>query len=147
MIDSANVRAAHPSAEELLASTPLFAVLSKDDLHELARTTRTRVYERGDVIFRKDDPGYTLYAIISGAVKISVSSSEGDEIILTILTNGQFFGEMALFDDLPRSADAEAIERTEILTVQREDLIRLLERRPRLAITQLLKVLGQRLRA
>lgn len=147
MIDSAKGRTGHPSAEQLLASTALFAVLSADDLHELAHTTRTRMYERGDVIFRKDDPGYTLYAIITGGVKISVSSSEGDEIILAILTDGQFFGEMALFDDLPRSADAEAIQKTEVLTVQREDLIRLLERRPRLAISQLLKVLGQRLRA
>jgi CRP/FNR family cyclic AMP-dependent transcriptional regulator len=147
MIDSAETPAGHPSAEDLLASTSLFAVLSKEDLRELARTTRTRVYERGDVIFRKGDPGYALFAIINGGVKISVSSSEGDEIILAILTDGQFFGEMALFDDLPRSADAEAIQRTEVLTVQREDLIGLLERRPRLAITQLLKVLGQRLRA
>jgi CRP/FNR family transcriptional regulator, cyclic AMP receptor protein len=136
-----------PKAVELLAKTPLFGVLHPDDLQELARTTRSRTYQRGDIIFHKDDPGYTLYVIVSGAVKISVSSSEGDEIILAILTKGQFFGEMALFDDMPRSADAEAIQLTEVQTVQREDLIRLLEKRPKVAITQLLKVLGQRLRA
>lgn len=122
-------------------------MLQPQDLDELVRTTRTRLYERGDIIFHKDDPGYTLFIIISGAVKISVSSREGDEIILAILTPGQFFGEMALFDDQPRSADAEAIQPTEVLMVQREDLIRLLERRPRMAITQLLKLLAQRLRA
>jgi CRP/FNR family transcriptional regulator, cyclic AMP receptor protein len=147
MINPTPARPAAHSPEALLGATPLFAVLSLEDLTELARTTRTRVYQRGDVIFRKDDPGYTLYIIVKGAVKISVSSSEGDEIILAIFTAGQFFGEMALFDELPRSADAEAIETTEVLTVQREDLIRLLERRPRMAIVQLLKVLGQRIRA
>jgi CRP/FNR family transcriptional regulator/CRP/FNR family cyclic AMP-dependent transcriptional regulator len=140
-------RVTQQSAIDLLAKTPLFGVLQGDDLQELARATRTRTYERGDIIFRKDDPGYTLYVIVSGAVKISVSSIEGDEIILTILTAGQFFGEMALFDDEPRSADAEAIQPTEVLTVQREDLLRLLEKRPRVAIAQLLKLLAQRLRA
>lgn len=134
-------------ALELLSKTPLFAVLQEEDLEELAGATRTRTYERGDIICHKDDPGYTLYVIISGAVKISISSSEGDEIILAILTPGQFFGEMALFDEQPRSADAEAIQATEVLTVQREDLLRLLEKRPRMAITQLLKLLAQRLRA
>jgi len=110
MIDSQSGGVQQKSAVDLLGSTPLFAVLNPDDLQELARTTRSRVYQRGDVIFRREDPGYTLYAIVHGAVKISMSSSEGDEIILTILTDGQFFGEMALFDDMPRSADAEAIE-------------------------------------
>src|SRR5579862_7917177 len=139
--------AGRKSAGELLSGHPLFALLGAEDLDELGRTMRTRKYQRGDVIFRRDEPGYTLYAIVHGAVKISMSSSEGDEIILAILTDGQFFGEMALFDDMPRSADAEAIEATEVVTVQREDLLRLLEQRPRIAIQQLLKVLGQRLRA
>jgi len=142
--------AARPAAHSpvaLLAATPLFAVLPAEELNQLARTTRTRSYQRGEVIFRKDDAGYTLYIVVSGAVKISVSSYEGDEIILAIFTTGQFFGEMALFDEEPRSADAEAIEPTEVLTVQRDDLIQVLERRPRIAIIQLLKVLGQRIRA
>jgi CRP/FNR family cyclic AMP-dependent transcriptional regulator len=147
MTDSAVGRVAPKSAVELLAKTPLFGMLQPDDLAELARGARTRAYERGDVIFHKDDPGFALFVIVSGAVKISVSSSEGDEIILALLTRGQFFGEMALFDDQPRSADAEAIQPTDVLTVQREDLLRLLEKRPRVAIMQLLKLLAQRLRA
>src|SRR5579859_2324333 len=147
MTELAVGRVAPKSSRDLLARTPLFAVLQAEDLDELARTTRTRNYERGDIIFHKDDPGYTGYIIVSGAVKISVSSAEGDEIILAILTRGEFFGEMALFDEQPRSADAEAIQATEVLAVQREDLIRLLEKRPRVAISQLLKLLAQRLRA
>ena len=81
------------SAVELLAKTPLFGVLHPNDLEELAASTRTRTYDRGDIIFRKDDPGVTLYVIISGAVKISVSSSEGNEIILAILTKGSSTGQ------------------------------------------------------
>src|SRR4051794_29751692 len=104
MSDSAVGRATPTSALDLLAKTPLFGLLQPEDLNELARATRTRTYGKGDMIFHKEDPGYTLYIIVSGAVKISVSSIEGDEIILTILTGGQFFGEMALFDDEPRSA-------------------------------------------
>lgn len=147
MTELAVGRVAPKPAIDLLAKTPLFAVLQSEDLEDLARATRTRTYERGDIIFHKDDPGYTGYVIVNGAVKISVSSSEGDEIILAILTRGEFFGEMALFDEQPRSADAEAIQATEVLAVQREDLLRLLEKRPRMAITQLLKLLAQRLRA
>src|SRR5581483_10770067 len=146
MPETTVVRAGPHSPLALLAATPLFAVLPGNELQELARTSRTRVYQRGEIIFRKDDPGYTLYIVVSGAVKISVSSYDGDEIILAIFTAGQFFGELSLFDEEPRSADAEALERTEVLAVQREDLINVLERRPRIAIMQLLKVLGQRIR-
>lgn len=146
MIDSQAPRTGPHSAVSLLAATPLFAVLPPDELAELARVTRTRTYQRGDVIFRREDPGFTLYIIVSGAVKIAVSSYEGDEIILAILKTGQFFGELAVFDEEPRSADAQAIQLTEVLAVQREDLIRVLEHRPRVAIMQLLKVLGRRLR-
>src|SRR5579862_5077303 len=138
--------AGRKSAGELLSGHPLFALLGAEDLDELGRTMRTRKYQRGDVIFRRDEPGYTLYAIVHGAVKISVSSSEGEEIILAILTDGQFFGELALFDEQPRSADVEAIDNTEVLTLQREDLLRVLERRPRATVIHLLKVLAQRIR-
>ncbi len=147
MSQSHTGRGATKSPAQLLAGTPLFAVLPPADLEELASASKIRLYQRGDVIFRKDDPGVTLFVIASGVVKISVSSAEGEEIILAILTAGQFFGEMALFDDLPRSADAEALETTELMSVLRDDLLNLLERRPRAAIIQLLKVLGQRLRA
>ncbi len=134
------------SPTALLAQTALFSILLPQDLQELAKVARPRTYRRGEVIFRKEDPGYILYLIVSGAVKIAVSSGEGEEIILTIMGAGQFFGELALFDEQARSADAEAIENTEVLTLQREEFLKVLESRPRVAI-QLLKVLSQRIRA
>jgi len=130
----------------MLAQTALFSILPPADLQELVKATRLRSYRRGEVIFRKDDAGYTLYVIVSGAVKIAVSSGEGEEMILTIMKAGHFFGELALFDERPRSADAEALEATEVLTLQREDFLAVVERRPRVA-TLLLKVLSERIRS
>ncbi|MHB8620251.1 MAG: Crp/Fnr family transcriptional regulator [Chloroflexota bacterium] len=146
-IDSERPQSPDPAhtPSSLLRRTSLFGVLQQPDLEELAKAARLRSFRRGDVIFRKDDAGYTLYLIVSGAVKISVSSDEGEEMILTIMTAGHFFGELALFDEEPRSADAEAIEPTEVLTLLREDFLRVVEKRPRVAI-QLLRVLSRHIR-
>ncbi|MBV9120919.1 MAG: diguanylate cyclase [Chloroflexi bacterium] len=133
-------------ASELLAQISLFNLLDTRDLEELAAVTRRRTCEAGDVIFRKEDPGYTLYLIVSGAVKISDPSPKGGEVILAILRSGQFFGELSLFDDEPRSADARAVEPTELLALSREDLLKVLDRRQSVTV-HLFKVLSQRLRA
>jgi CRP/FNR family cyclic AMP-dependent transcriptional regulator len=130
----------------LLGRTALFGSLELDDLRELAKVTRLRTFLQGELIFSKDDPGYTLYVIATGSVKISFSSREGEEIILTILTGGEFFGELALFDGKTRSADAEATADSAILTLQRDDLLPLLTQRPGVT-AQLLKVLSQRIRS
>ncbi|MBV8087329.1 MAG: diguanylate cyclase [Chloroflexi bacterium] len=136
---------ARPAAD-LLSQISLFSLLDRRDLDELANVTRRRTCEAGDVIFRKEDPGYTLYLIVSGAVKISDPSPKGGEVILAILRSGQFFGELSLFDDEPRSADATAVEQTELLALSREDLLKVLERRPSVTV-HLFKVLSERLRA
>jgi diguanylate cyclase (GGDEF)-like protein len=133
-------------ATELLSQINLFSLLDRRDLEELAAVTRRRTCDSGDVIFRKEDPGYTLYLIVSGAVKISDPSPKGGEVILAILRSGQFFGELSLFDDEPRSADASAVEQTELLALSREDLLKVLERRPSVTV-HLFKVLSERLRA
>jgi len=143
------MRPAAPEAgtrlSNLLSRIGLFGLLERTDLEELASAVRRHSHEAGDVIFRKEDSGYTLYLIAAGAVKIAVSSPDGGEVILAILRSGQFFGELSLFDDQPRSADATAVEQTELLALSREDLLRVLERRPGVAV-HLLKVLSQRLR-
>ncbi len=133
-------------AAELLAQISLFSLLDARDLKELAAVTRVRRCDAGDVIFRKEDPGYTLYLIVSGAVKISDPSPKGGEMILAILRSGQFFGELSLFDDEPRSADAIAVEPTELLALSREDLLKVINRRPSVTV-HLFKILSQRIRA
>jgi CRP-like cAMP-binding protein len=126
----------------LLAQVPLFAILSQDHLEI---TVRARRYARGAVIFIAGDPGTSLCLIESGRVKLGFTSAEGREMLLDVFGPGEFFGELALLDGEPRSADAVAIEPTQILHVVREDFVRFL-RQEHDASIELLGVLSRRLR-
>ena len=111
-------------------------------LLSLARSER---HAEGAVIFRKGDPGNSLMMIVSGRIKISNSSPSGPEVVLTLLGNGEVLGEMAIFEDATRSADATAIENCELLVLQRRDVLPFLESNPRICV-RLLAVLSARLR-
>jgi CRP/FNR family transcriptional regulator, cyclic AMP receptor protein len=129
-----------------LSRLALFQRFQPDDLELIAGyMVRTR-YARGELIFRRGDPGRAIYVIESGRVKISLSSAEGKEVILALLGAGDFFGELAVLDGEPRSADAAAFEPTSLLVLLRQDLRRDLEARPRIAV-ELLAALSRRLRA
>ena len=130
---------------QLLRASSLFSFLPPPELEALARLARVRSYSPGDTIFRKEAAAFTLYLIVTGTVKISLQSADGGEVILAMLPAGELFGEMALFDDRPRTADATAVDTTQVLLLQREDVLKQLEERPRLA-TQLLRILSERLR-
>ena len=95
-----------------LSRVPLFASLKEAQLAKLTEKLRTRSYRAGEVIFHQDDPGTLLYIIKSGRVKITTASPEGEEIIMAILNEGDSFGEIALLDGQPRSANTVAIEAT-----------------------------------
>src|SRR5688572_30269399 len=105
---------------ELLAQVALFAELSTAELVGLAGCMRPRAYAKDEVVFLKGDPGTAFYVIASGRVKITLTSADGKELILRRLTSGAFFGELALLDDEPRSADAIATESTVLLVLQRD---------------------------
>nr|BBH94949.1 Crp/Fnr family transcriptional regulator [Thermogemmatispora argillosa] len=122
-----------------------FAELPDDDLRELMAVAKKRTFRSGEVIFHRDDPGQVLYIIKEGKVKISISSPEGQEISLVIFGKGEYFGEFALLDGLPRSADAVALERVECYALQRDDFHRALLKNPRIAI-HMLESLSRRLR-
>ncbi len=128
-----------------LAQVPLFADLDADSLGELAAVVRQRVFRPGEVIFHRGDPGQVLYLINTGKVKICLTSPEGQEVSLAVLGPGECFGELALFDGQPRSADAQAIERVETHALQRADFIKAVLQHPRIAV-QVLHVLSGRLR-
>jgi CRP/FNR family transcriptional regulator, cyclic AMP receptor protein len=102
---------------------PLFAPLSTLDHERLASLMRRRFIRKGDFLFHKGDEGTALYIIIEGLIKIAVPAKRGDEITLAMLTEGDFFGEMALLDDLPRSADAAALEDTQLYMLNRNDFL------------------------
>src|SRR5688572_23073758 len=92
-------------ARDLLAGVGLFAGVPEADLSVLAGALRRRRYPRGTVIFMEGDPGTTLFIIESGTVKIALSTAEGKELVIALLGQGEFFGDMAILDGEPRSAD------------------------------------------
>ncbi|MCX6023739.1 MAG: Crp/Fnr family transcriptional regulator [Chloroflexi bacterium] len=131
--------------ESLLRRIPLFDALSEEALQELGSRVRRRRFRNGDVIFHKDDPGSTLYLLESGQVKVYVPTEDGKDIILAMLMPGQFFGELSLLDNKPRSATAAATEETVTLILERDDLFAFLRENPDIAL-RLLEVIAARLR-
>lgn len=131
--------------ESLLQSIPLFDSLPEEALAELTARVRRRRFRSGDIIFHRDDPGSTLYLLESGQVKVYVPTEEGRDIILAVLRPGQFFGELSLLDNKPRSASAQANEDTITLILEREDFFAFLREHPDISL-RLLEVLAARLR-
>jgi CRP/FNR family cyclic AMP-dependent transcriptional regulator len=133
------------SGAEFLASVPLFAEVPMAQLEELADRLRWGRYARGDVIFLRGEPGEAMFLIASGTVKLGLSSPDGKEFLLDMLGPGAFFGELALLDGEPRSADAVAVEACQLYVLMRLDFLRYLEQRASVA-AGLLAVLSRRLR-
>ncbi len=128
-----------------LKQVSLFAGLGDEDIHALAAVAKRRTFRTGEVIFHRDDPGQVLYVIKEGKVKICLISPDGQEISLVVFGKGECFGELALLDGLPRSADAIALEKAECYTLQRSDFHNSIMKNPKIAI-QVLEVLSKRLR-
>src|SRR5574341_386658 len=105
----------------VLRSVPLFASFSEDPLRMLATVVTRRSVTRGSIIMAAGDPTDSLYIVLSGRLKVMMSDADGKEVILTILGPGEFFGEMGLIDDAPRSASVVAIEPCELLSIARRD--------------------------
>lgn len=133
------------SAINALRSVPFFSELPHTELLELSRSVVRRRYSAGQVVFHLGDPGGLLYVVESGKIKIYLPNSEGQEMTLAILGEADFFGELALFDDSPRSATAEAIEQTWVYTLHREEFIRYIHSNPDFTI-RILSTLAKRLR-
>jgi CRP-like cAMP-binding protein len=104
---------------------PLFADLDDRELASVAAVAKTRRYAKDDVIFHADESGDVFCLIREGQVKVTMISPEGKEIILAILGPGEFFGEMALLDDEPRSATVVATE--PLVTIWRSDFLQILQ--------------------
>ncbi len=130
---------------EVLAETPLFACLPEGDRLELAARMRSRHFARDEVIFHRDDPAGHLYVIVAGTVKVAIPDEDGHEIVVGFERGGEMFGELALFDDAPRSATVTAVAETVVLTLARDDFLRLLERNPR-ATREMLGLLARAVR-
>lgn len=131
--------------EAILAQVRLFSHLPDEDLAQLAGKLLRRRFERDQIIFHKNDPGSTLYIIISGKVKIVLPSPDGENVLVALLSTGDFFGELSLFDGEPRSATAIAADSTEILTLDQKDLFTYLAEHSQAAV-EILGELSLRLR-
>ena len=122
-----------------------FADLPEEEIKALSSATKRRTFRAGEVIFHRDDPGQVLYMIKEGKVKICIISPDGQEVSLAVLGKGEYFGEFALLDGLPRSTDAVALERVECYTLQRSDFLNAILKNPKIAIL-VLEALSKRLR-
>jgi len=130
---------------QVLKNIPLFADLKDDIIQKIFNLMQKRVYKKGNIILMEEEFGDTLFILNKGSVKITRLSDDGREVILSILGEGDFFGEMSIFDGENRSANVVALEDISVLILKRGDFLDLLEKHPRIAIV-LLQEMAMRLR-
>jgi CRP/FNR family cyclic AMP-dependent transcriptional regulator len=105
----------------VLKAVPLFASFPEDQLRVLATMVMRKSAPRSSTIMAGGDPTDSLYIVLSGRLKVMMSDSDGKEVILSILGPGEFFGEMGLIDEEPRSASVVTIEPCELLSLAKRD--------------------------
>jgi len=115
---------------DFLSESPLFACLSEQDRLVLAAKMRPRQFGRDEVVFHRDDPAGQVFLITSGTVKVSIPDEQGHEVVVALERGGDVFGDLALFDDGPRSATVTALTETHTLALARQEFIATLERNP-----------------
>lgn len=130
---------------ELLRTIPLFQGLGSDDLENLASRLVERRFAAGQMIFEQGDSGTAMYVVADGHVNIHLPGEASRRISLKDIARGEYFGELALFDDKPRSASALATTDAVLLELARDELSAYLERRPRAAMA-ILRTMAERLR-
>lgn len=128
------------SLHQILKGTYIFSALSKREIKNLEKIVHRRRYKPGEIIFNQNDPGAGMYVIVKGRVKIFLKNEKGEEIPLTELGKGDFFGETAVIDRRPRSASAMAVEATELIGFFRPDLMDIIERSPSTGAKILFKI-------
>lgn len=131
--------------ESALARHFLLRHLRPEELNRLAASATPMRHPPHTTIFQRGDAGDSMMAVLRGRVKISAYSTEGRELVLNIINPGEMFGEIALLDGRPRTADAVTLETTDLLVLSRSRFLPFLTAHPELT-TRLLAVLCQRLR-
>jgi len=130
----------------LLRSVSIFAELDEAEAAGLERLVRRRRYDEGEVVVSEAERGDALYVLVRGKVKVVLYGATGREVILSIFKEpGDFFGEMSLLDDEPRSATVTAMEPSELVVLSRANFRAHLARHPKVAV-QVMTELSRRLR-
>ena len=134
-----------PDRTQILRNHPLFCELPAEILDRISAYIRRRSAAKGEVLFEKGDPGVGLVGVLAGSVKISVTSPEGKDIVLNIIREGEIFGEIALLDGRPRTADATAMSNCELIVIERRDFVPFLTNHPDVTL-KFIEILCARLR-
>lgn len=138
-------RSVSSSKLAVLRKHPIFCELAPEALDQLCRYAKYATLKRGATIFAKGDPGSSLVAVLSGTVKISVSSPDGRSAILNLIGPGETFGEVAVLDGKARTADCTANTNCEIFVIDRRDFLPFVRSHPALAM-KFIELLCTRLR-
>ena len=135
---------ASENTRTLLKNTKVFASLSRRELESIERITYKRFFEEGETVFKQGDPGIGMYIIQRGT--ICIVQSPGNHVLAELI-DGDFFGEIALLNETPRSASAIAKTDCNLLCISQPDLLGLFKRNPRLGVNVLMplsQITGQR---
>lgn len=130
---------------DFLRKVTLFSELDDAQLAQLAGVVREQHYKKNATFFHVDDPGNALFILKDGLVKITIEDQSGREIILRMLYPTDFFGEMSLIDDMPRSASVTTLEPSDALVIYRDAFLHLIEKNPSILL-KMTVVLSRRLR-
>ena len=114
-------------------------------LERISAYIKRRSVAKGSVIFEKGDAGVGLIGVLAGSVKISVTSADGRDVVLNIIREGEVFGEIALLDGRPRTANATAMSDCELMVIERRDFVPFLRSQPDVTL-KLMEILCARLR-
>tara|TARA_X000000368_G_scaffold373402_1_gene324372 strand:+ start:76 stop:561 length:486 start_codon:yes stop_codon:yes gene_type:complete len=131
---------------QVLENVPIFEHLTEKELSEVVRLTHERTFKKDEHVFKKLAPAEGMYVILDGGVLITDSDSE---TVFATLESGDFFGELALLDEEPRSASAISTMPSRLIGFFRTDLLTLMKRSPELGnkiLLNLSRILGERLR-
>jgi CRP/FNR family transcriptional regulator len=131
--------------DDVLRETPLFESLSEEDARALRSDIIDVVLDRGERLFSEGDAGDKLYIILSGKIKLTKAAPDGRENLLSVHGPGEMFGELSLFDPIPRTSSATALTSARLAGLAHVDLRSWLITRPEVAM-DLLQALAQRLR-
>lgn len=132
-------------AREALCKVPIFAKLKRDVLDSLARSAKIRRFAPGDILVREGEDAAAFFVLSEGQAEVVKALGQEGELVVGKLSEGDFFGEMALLDDFPRSASVRATSDCECFVLVRWDFLALVRTSPEVALA-ILPVLSRRLR-
>ena len=133
----------------ILKKVKFFDTLTEDELKKIASLSKPEEYKEGETIFSEGDEGERLFVILSGAVRISKNIPGMGEEALSVLRVGDYFGEMSLIDNAPRSADARTHEDSSLMTLSKKDLEGLMDEKKEIGykiLSKFVETLSKRLR-